>query len=122
MAMRKLDWWRLPVGWVSGLHGLLVNFAEPELERRSRRGLQIFEMNRALYRNPMVKYGNGARIRVLLFNACINENGPTLLAIPLYAQAAMSPVTPFSSSVVQTPDAQQSKRIKTSERDPSSVF
>jgi hypothetical protein len=70
----------------------------------------------------MVKYGNGASIRILLINACVNENGPTPLAMPLYAQAAMSSVTPFPSSVVQTPDAQQSKRIKTSERDSSSVF
>lgn len=79
-------------------------------------------MNSALYRNPMVKYGNEARIRSLLIKACVNEKGPTPLAMALYAQAAMSSVTPLPSSVVQTPDAQQSRRIKTSECDSSSVF
>jgi len=70
----------------------------------------------------MVKYGNEANIRSLLIKACVNEKRPTPLAMALYAQAAMSSVTPFPSSVVQTPDAQQSRRIKTSECDSSSVF
>ena len=70
----------------------------------------------------MVKYGNGASIRNLLIKACVNEKGPTPLAMALYAQAAMSSVTPLPSSVVQTPEEQQSKRIKTSEWDSSSVL
>jgi hypothetical protein len=57
-----------------------------------------------------------------VFSACVNEEGPRQFVMFLHAQAAIISVTPFPSSVVQTPEAQQSNSIKTSDFDSSRLF
>ncbi len=61
-------------------------------------------------------------IRNSAIRAEVKEFGPTGLAIPLKLQAAISSVTPWPSSVFPVPEAQQSRRRRTSERAFSRAF